>query len=208
MQRYLWASLISVALGCGPEAPSDSDSASDSDSTSDTSGSSDTEPGDLEVLRGVYDVQISAVDEGCDAPRFTGRDQVGIQLLDGGFYLPMRFGPLSSGLYVVMIYKFEAIAGESGRYAPATGVVVGEGECGSWQGELGDIELLEEGRISVEATVSWEPAQACLDHENIPSAACTTVLRYDFELVEVCPEECELESLGMGGPNSVKCACP
>ncbi|MCY0987376.1 hypothetical protein OV203_09600 [Nannocystis sp. ILAH1] len=205
MKRYLWMSLVSVAIACGPESASDTDSGSDSDSSSDTQA-----PGDLEVIRGIYDVQISAVDEGCDAPRYTGPDQEAVTMTADGFRLPLMWGPDSFGTYVVAAHEFKAIAGEPGRYAPAAHIVSGEGECGGWRGELGDIELVEAGRISVEASVNWEPAQACPDAENVPSAACTTVLRYDFELVEACPEGCEVEGTYVAPPvgNNLSCVCP
>jgi hypothetical protein len=220
MVRYLWMSLVSVAFACGPESAGDTETASDGETSSgsETSGGTDgpgdpTESGELEVIRGVYDVQITVVDEGCDdAPRYAGSDQQAIDpQSDGDFGLPLLFGPLSEGVFVVEVHPFEAVAGQPGHYAATTALGPVQGTCGRWRGVLGEIELVEEGRIGLEVPVDWEPGQACPDEENIPGAACTSVLRYDFELVEACPEACEFESSGAsptGGGNQVSCVCP
>lgn len=63
--------------------------------------------------------------------------------------------------------------------------------CGAWKGELGEAELVDDGHLVATLTLQWTPAQACPDVPNVPTAACTSVLEYDFQLTMECPDECE-----------------
>lgn len=65
-------------------------------------------------------------------------------------------------------------------------------------------------RHSVEATVEWELRTGVPGRAERPSAACTTVLRHDFELVEACPEGGEFEGklVPPPGDDPLSCVCP